>query len=509
MADAGIRKRTPIPPEGGQGPDEIRATCAAAIGGVDASQSRSRHDEGVELLGMEVLDPKQCTETYSGQPSESESSQQESSEPAESTALLLTDDRIAQLTEHIGSHACGYIIVVVVGLLFPAIAIVAAIFGGSTPQVPPPTLPTHPWVSWRKRIGDDEMPRILLWNQTAGANRRRTYNDILCNSEDKGSVMCSVTEDRFQLKESDAIIFDAHRQRVMFVPSKRAAFQLWVFRAQHPPPPMGNAVSSSSSLSLPRIATKFNLTMGYRHDADVVVPYKTWRCGLPADKPLSAPSNNSDGTQYQFKVKKDAAWIHGDCERNRFERAMRSLHAAGDPGLANITTSRANDTVRLRLLSACGDYQCSSGANCIRHVAENYHFIVVSLDPECFQSVYEVIYGAFEYDLVPVVLTPPNTLLDVPHHSVVSSAQLQEPGKLAAYLRALLDDRQEYEAYFAWKQNCTVVAPENELCPLCRVLWAETEGRSHHPDVQEWWTRRSRCRDEPLFGLDSSFLPEL
>lgn len=497
-----FRKRTPPPPEGGHDPEfnpVLRATCSAG-----AQRGRDHWDE-TEDLNMDVLSPEQSAEADSGPPSASPP--QEDSERTESAVLLLLAERLAQLGRHIRNHACGYITAVGVALLsILAVVIIAAALAPTPVMEGSPPIPA--FVSWRQHI-EDKMPGILLWNHTIGATRRRRYSDTVCTSEGGHSVMCSVTEDRHRLTDSDAIVFDAQRLGSMRVPSKRAGFQLWVFWAQHPPPPMGNAASSSSSLSLQLIAKKFNLTMGYRHDADIVIPYKTWFCNPPSDKPLSESSNNSGSVQTQFKNKKDAAWIHGDCERNRFERAIRAPHAAGDHSSRNITATSTADTIRLRLFSSCGSHQCPSQANCFRHVAEHYHFIVVSFAPECFQSAYEVIYAAFKYDLVPVVLAPPNTSLHVPYDSVVSSAQLQEPGQLAAYLRSLLDNREEYEAYFAWKRTCGVVMPENELCPLCRILWEEPQHQRLHPDVLEWWTRRSLCRDEPLFGLDSAFIPEI
>ncbi|XP_037504706.1 glycoprotein 3-alpha-L-fucosyltransferase A [Rhipicephalus sanguineus] len=255
----------------------------------------------------------------------------------------------------------------------------------------------------------------------------------------------------------------------------------------------------------------FTWTMAYRDDADVVVPYKTWRCDSASDTPLTATIKPSFNT-LTFKNRKDAAWIVGSCEQYRFEKQILSIDGVDDPyGCQSDSISPSTEgTVSIRLYPDCGVNECSSRGECVRHIAENYNFIFVSLKPECFQSAYELIYDAFQHNIVPVVLAPPNSKLTVPEHSVVSSADFREPGELAAKLVELLNDRSMYESYFAWKQNCSLMYPENELCPLCRALWQSPTGRlSVHPNVYEWWERRLICQRESLHGLDASFVSEV
>ncbi|XP_065284628.1 alpha-(1,3)-fucosyltransferase C-like [Dermacentor albipictus] len=250
----------------------------------------------------------------------------------------------------------------------------------------------------------------------------------------------------------------------------------------------------------------FTWTMAYRDDADIVVPYKIWRCGSATDKPLAKTIEPLTSGE-----RKDAAWVLGSCEQYRFENQILALGTVDDPvGFRSVDADTSTgDTVSIRLFPDCGANECSSRGECIQHIAHNYHFIIVSLKPECFQSAYELIYDAFEYSVVPVVLAPANFKLNVPDHSVVSSADFPEPGELAAHLRDLRSDRAMYESYFAWKQNCTLTPPENEMCPLCRVLWeTPADHLNVHPGVIEWWERRLVCQRESLHGLDSAFVLE-
>lgn len=383
--------------------------------------------------------------------------------------------------------------------------------GNAVMQAYPTTatpLPPYP-LPWRKRKYGDRLPRMLLWNRT-GVGRWWTAGDAVCPIGSNRWVVCEVTEDQYELSSSDAVVFVADNLKYLNIPTLRTSFQPWVFWAKHPRPPQG-ARATRSDLLLRRFASDmFTWTMAYTDDADIVVPYKTWRCGSATDKPL-AETIERPRDNLTSEKRKDAAWVVGSCEQYRFENQILSLGTVDDPaGCRSVNAETSTEgTVSIRLFPDCGANKCSSRSECIQHIAENYHFIVVSLKPECFQSAYELIYDAFEYSIIPVVLAPPNSNLNVPDHSVVSSADFREPGELAARLRDLLNDRAMYESYFDWKQNCSLTQPENELCPLCRLLWETPADHFNvHPGVNEWWERRLICQRESLHGLDSAFVSE-
>ncbi|XP_075527068.1 alpha-(1,3)-fucosyltransferase C-like [Dermacentor variabilis] len=385
-------------------------------------------------------------------------------------------------------------LVFVTAIIFIVITVIHSV--KPTPATP---VPLPPWLPWRNRTYDNGLPRLLLWEPRVSRNDPLSlsvdtgagaWNDRLqCELDGRDVEVCEITNDRRRLVRSDAVVFYAEHLDQYDIPAQRAAPQMWVFWARAHLPPMGKGGRFvNSSLSLPLVTNLFNSTMGRREDADVVIPYKTWRCDASA-------------AEYQFLLteqpRRDVAWLVDDCEENRFESEV--LHSTVD----------GKGTVYIRLFPACGASECGSPSECIGYIAQRYHFLVVSLEPVCFQSAYELIYDAFEYDVVPVVLTPPGATLEVPEHSVVSSADLHGEGELAKYLRTLLDDPEKYNSYFAWKRNCSVVTAVKLLCPLCHALWETPMRRPPHPNVLEWWTRRTNCRDEPLFGLDSEFIQEL
>ncbi|XP_070381105.1 alpha-(1,3)-fucosyltransferase 4-like [Dermacentor albipictus] len=397
---------------------------------------------------------------------------------------------------------CRIFLLAIICLVFVTaiIAIVIAVIHSLKPT-PGTPVPPPPWLPWRNRTDDNGLPRLLLWEPrplrnnplSLTADAAAWSDTIQCELDGRDVEVCEITNDRRRLMRSDAVVFYAEHVDQYDIPAQRAAPQMWVFWAPaHPLPTGKGGWLVNSYLPPPLVANLFNWTMGRRDDADVVIPYKTWRCDASTDEPVSAYQS-----RHTEQPRRDAAWLVDDCEENRFESEV--LHSTVD----------GEGTVYIRLFTACGTSECGSPAECIGYIAQRYHFLVVSLEPMCFQSAYELIYDAFEYDVVPVILTPPGATLEVPEHSVVSSAELHGKGQLAKYLRTLLDDPEKYNSYFAWKRNCFVATEVKLLCPLCHALWETPMRQPPHPNVLEWWTRGTNCRDEPLFGLDSEFMQEL
>lgn len=423
---------------------------------------------------------------------------QPSEEGTHSHSFEPSDNRLSYASSHrtwFERRSGRWCLLTVIVVIFVA-AIVAPVITVLQSQKPTAVtpVPQPPWLPWRNRTDDNGLPRILLWNtlaqrkrslsQRIGAAAWNTTMQCESYAADEG---CEVTNNRHLLERSDAIVFYAESLNRHDMPGSRAAPQMWVFWARSHLPPMDTAEwHLNSSLSLPQVAHLFNWTTGHREDSDVVIPYGDVRCDSSFGKRHSRRSRQ--------QPRREAAWLVDDCEWNRF-KTEASNASANDEGI-----------IHIRLFPSCGASDCGTPSECVRYIARRYDFIVVSLEPICFLSADELIYEAFNYDVVPVVLTPPGATLSLPDHSVVSSAELYGERELAKYLRSLLDDPKKYESYFAWKERCSVVVLSDLLCPLCHALRETPVHRRTHSDVLEWWTRRTNCQGEPLFGLESGFI---
>uniref|UniRef100_A0A6M2CYS2 Fucosyltransferase n=1 Tax=Rhipicephalus microplus TaxID=6941 RepID=A0A6M2CYS2_RHIMP len=379
----------------------------------------------------------------------------------------------------------------------------------------------EPWAYWRWRKNDNGMPRILLWNRIMrplsydvslpGIKQRWSSHTIHCLHENarSGEAMCEITDNRTRFEWSDAVVFEAGRLNMLDLPRRSTKFPMWVLwvvthLSPESPMPLNIGGSDKYGIFPDGIRTRFNWTMGRRDDADIVVPYKVWRCDVPGDFVVANTAEDNRNALGHPTRTKEVAWIASGCETDAYRR-MR----ARDRYLSYDKSEKWGHTlVDVDVFDKCGKGTCATTRDCVRKIAARYYFIVVRIQPDCFHSVYELIYDAFEYDLVPVVLAPPNTTLKVPYNSIVSSADIQKPGQLAAFLSALIDNPSEYERYFEWKKRCCLIPYREDICPLCQALHEKFPRKQAHIDAYDWWTAHNICRgySPPLFGLDWAFL---
>lgn len=481
--------------------DDAAAAAAQEALGASPSGSDSPQDE----IPLDEVGP----EAQSSPPQDS-SPPQEQSQATDSSAVLLFLERMGNVAELVGNHCKKYRWAYLFFVLFLIVVLVTSLIpliyyrlhqreqpyrgGDQRPSQPPPVRPDplEPWHPWHERPGDLQFPRILLWNRpSVGKHQIDWY--ILCPAEHYRHALCDVTVARQMLASSDAIVLDDEHLVEQGLPTVRQQFQYWVFWSKrHVSPDHDLSLEEESSLRL--LKDKINWTMAWREDADIVLPYRTWRCGFTGNRSVSR-------TAVQHKAtRKEIAWIVSTCEEDRFEHRAQFF---------NETHTGMAHTVSVKLFTSCGSEQCTRPRDCIPYIAKNYQFIVVTLQPDCFQSAYEVIYDAFNYNLVPVVLAPLNTTLNVPAHSVVSWSDLQETGKLSEHLRRLLSDSALYESYFTWKNNCSFVNVEDDLCPLCRaVMTTPALYRTSYDNIRQWWTRAMNCTNDSFYGLDEGFNAE-
>ncbi|KAK8773851.1 hypothetical protein V5799_011617 [Amblyomma americanum] len=497
----------------------------------------TRRDDGGEDLDVfkALSDNRRCSEPQQSariEPQEAPADGPHSQEPvppggerpldlAPCEQSLSTDDFLpSSFTRHLAkccnkrkSRCC-----LLVGLAWAVVAasvlLLVTISLRSSP-VPVTTLPSPTRLPWRDRMKENGIPRLLLWN--SGESRKppfltdvfddddhSMFNSTLCYVDgSREPDECEITTDRNQLMKSDAVVFYSENLGIDDAPPWRAVDQLWVLWARQQPPPLGKGgPANNRSRSLPVAEQVFNWTMAKREDADVVISHETFRCQESGGKPIVNPPDRQ-GNRHFLVQKRGVAWILDDCEKNRYISEMKISRRGKKK------SGEAGSTMLLRLFPACGATLCASPIECVRYIAERYYFIVVTLRPGCFQTAYEVIYEAFKYDLVPIVLMPHNGTLNVPKRSVITSAKLQAKGQLAKYLESVLDNPKKYEGFFTWKRRCWVIPPPDNFCALCHAMWDIPMRQRPHTNVREWWTRFTSCTGEPLYGLDSAFVQEL
>ncbi|KAL3219564.1 hypothetical protein MRX96_030322 [Rhipicephalus microplus] len=148
------------------------------------------------------------------------------------------------------------------------------------------------------------------WSETL--DDTRIGEDIVGNC----TVKCLITNDPCLVEDSDAVVFHMRDMMLTRLPSKRLAWQRWVFFLMESPPHTGFADFNFTY-------AMFNWTMTYRRDSDVYLPY-----GRITPRLLTNATRTKRDLKTLWKSKrKIAVWIVSNCVtpggRERFVAELR------------------------------------------------------------------------------------------------------------------------------------------------------------------------------------------
>jgi alpha-1,3-fucosyltransferase 10 len=257
------------------------------------------------------------------------------------------------------------------------------------------------------------MRTILLWNDD--------WN-LAGPARPVGAEGWELVRDRGHAAMASALVFHVPTLDAASIPSGRRPGQRWV------------AWSMESEVNYPALADRgfmgqFDLTMTYRRDADVWVPY------LPSAEDLLLPP--------VAKTEAAPAVYIASNPRDRSGRdayvgeLMRHLNVDAF-GACRRNRTLENDDGRSAKLRTIARYRFTLAFE--NSIAEDY--------------VTEKFYDALIAGSVPVVLGAPNARDFAPAaRCYIDTADFDSPAALAAYLRSLVDDEDAYAAYLAWKRT--------------------------------------------------------
>jgi hypothetical protein len=111
---------------------------------------------------------------------------------------------------------------------------------------------------------------------------------------------------------------------------------------------------------------------------------------------------------------------------------------------------------------------------------KRYPFVLAFENANCYDSVTEKVYDPLLAGAVPIYMGAPNIADFVPRHSIIDTRWFSGPAELAAYLRVLISDPQQYVAYHAWRNETAAdwpwmvnAASGAKLCDVIRLKHAE------------------------------------
>ena len=256
----------------------------------------------------------------------------------------------------------------------------------------------------------------------------------------------------------DVLVF--HSQNRPNLPYKRLPTQKYVFFALEP------------EWHVHPLAIEFNLTMTYRLDSDIPIPYSRFKkVGNGKEQSSRHLVNHAQGKS------KKVAWVVSRCDTdsNREEYV-----------------DELKKYIEVDIYGKCGSFQC--GRNCFSHIKATYKFFLAFENSICQDYVTEKLFRTMRNGgLIPVVMGGANYTQVAPPHSVINIQDFPSPRALADYLHVLDDNDTLYNEYFHWKGHYKVV-DRAILCPLCSFLHANREQTKAYPDIRQWFDPHRHCR---------------
>ena len=259
---------------------------------------------------------------------------------------------------------------------------------------------------------------------------------------------CVITEDRRQMHAADAVVF--HIPSLRWLPHRhKRPGQLWVAWSME-------CEENYPCLRDSAYMRHFDLTMTYRLDADVSMPYLWYYISGPnlvramCEPP---PPKSQDKLAVLF--------ISSRMNRSRrLEYATELMRYVDVHSYGKFRRNRtlSDDNWRPTKLEVLAAYKFTLAFE--NAIGEDY--------------VTEKFFDPLVAGSVPVYLGAPNVERLTPgDHCYINTADFANPKALGEYLLALHEDTTAYEAYFAWKQR-----------PLRPAFLQFLAGQKEHPFVR-------------------------
>ncbi|XP_035995701.1 alpha-(1,3)-fucosyltransferase 7-like [Fundulus heteroclitus] len=298
---------------------------------------------------------------------------------------------------------------------------------------------------------------ILLWNWPFG--RKFSLKGDVCWDLYK-IPSCRLLDEHSSFPSADVVVF--HNREVIQGSQKmptdlpRPHGQRWAWMSLESPAHNGN---------LQKFANIFNMTISYRRDADVTIPYGELQFvesegNLPEDSHMNKTSL--------------VCWVvsnyRNNQKRTQVYNELNAIVPVDVYGRWNKKPLSSDDL--LPTISRCYFYLAFENS-----VAKDY--ITEKLWKNAYQG------GA-----VPIVLGPPISDYNAvaPTHSFIHVDEFASVRFLGEYLQKLAEDRERYKEYFNWKKHWKVkvsVDWRERLCHIC-LQYNNLPQNKVYSDLEAW-----------------------
>ncbi|KAI4896733.1 hypothetical protein NFI96_004681 [Prochilodus magdalenae] len=242
---------------------------------------------------------------------------------------------------------------------------------------------------------------------------------------------CLLMDNRSLYSTADIVVFHNHelmtRRQKLPLHLPRPGRQRWLWLSLEAPKNNGD---------MKQYAGVFNLTMSYRPDADITMPYgklvPKGQYGASGPGPIIVPGHKTDLV----------CWVVSNYRKHhRRTKVYQQLKNTIPVKVYGRAVKRpVPQSALLSLISRCYFYLAFENT-------ESPHYITEKLWRNAFQA-----------GTLPVVLGPPRRDYEAvaPPHSFIHVNDFESVDALGSFLKNLAQDAERYKSYFAWHQNSNV-----------------------------------------------------
>uniref|UniRef100_A0A8R1Y1F2 Fucosyltransferase n=1 Tax=Onchocerca volvulus TaxID=6282 RepID=A0A8R1Y1F2_ONCVO len=271
---------------------------------------------------------------------------------------------------------------------------------------------------------------------------------------------CIITDDIKQFSEAAAVLF--HIRDLSRLPEKRNPKQLFVFVLQESPLYTFNYLDFVAE-------DYFNITMTYRHDSDIYIPYGMMK-KITNLTPPEQIWNWSEVVKITSRKVKPVLQLVSNCHT----RSKRELYVEQLRTYINITQ-----------YGRCNNSTCDR--ECEIQESARHRFYLAFENSICRDYITEKLFKSLDRLLVPVVLKRSIYEDIMPPGSFIAADDFTSPRELAEYLQYLSSNNTAYLSYLKWTRHYEKTFEVGNYCELCKYLHSDIVRPRIIPNIRKWW----------------------
>ena len=190
----------------------------------------------------------------------------------------------------------------------------------------------------------------------------------------------------------------------------------------------------------------FNLSMSYRHDADIPIPYgkivQTRKHPVGAELAQLIQDYGRKNIIFSRKEKHNQPLI------------AQFVSNCGSVSGREALVKSLSQHIPVDVYGGCGKLKCprSNTTACLQLMGAKYKFYLSLENAVCNGYVTEKFFNILPYNTIPVILNGADMSSIAPKHSFINVQDFSSTSKLAEYLKKVASDDELFASYFWWRE---------------------------------------------------------